>query len=101
MLAPFVPVYWADIGGFRGGAPTLGGCQPIIWQFFCQKLHENERNWTEKGRAYLAPTLDPPLARTKRLAYITPLHLQEVDFYFAVHCFDFRDCGGNVARHGR
>ena len=30
--------------------------------FFCQKLHENERNWTEKGmRASLAPLLDPPL----------------------------------------
>ena len=25
------------------------GRQPIIWQIFCQKLHENESNWTGGG----------------------------------------------------
>ena len=28
--------------------------QPIILQNVCQKIHENERNWTEKGRVLLA-----------------------------------------------
>ena len=37
------------------GFPEGGGYQPqslwqtpIIWQDYCQKLHENERNWTER-----------------------------------------------------
>ena len=44
----------------RGGA----GRQPLIWQISCQKLHEIERNWTERGRASLAPPLDPTMDRT-------------------------------------
>ena len=34
--------------------PELG-TKSITWQDLCRKLHENERNWTEKGRASLAP----------------------------------------------
>ena len=33
----------------RGHQPMSLGQKPIIWQDFCWKLHENERNWTEKG----------------------------------------------------
>ena len=40
------------------GAPTLKTA--IILQFFCQKLHENERIWTPGGRVPGAP-LDPPM----------------------------------------
>ena len=42
-----------------------GGCQPrnleqrpIIWQDFCQKMHENESNWMR------AP-LDPPMSQNE------------------------------------
>ena len=31
----------------KGGAPTPKST--IIFQFFCQKLHENERIWTPGG----------------------------------------------------
>ena len=33
----------------------------IILQFFCQKLHENERIWTLMGCTSLVPLLDPPM----------------------------------------
>ena len=50
--------------GFSRGAPTSPKnrlCQPIIWQYFCRKLHENERNWAARGRSSLTPPLDLPL----------------------------------------
>ena len=34
---------------WAGRQPLVWGQKPIIWQDFCQKLHENERNWIEKG----------------------------------------------------
>ena len=43
----------------EGAAPTPKNA--IIFQFFCRKLHENERIWTPGGRASLAPPLDPPM----------------------------------------
>ena len=48
----------ADPGFFRRGAPTPKSV--IIFQFFCRKLHEDERIWTPEG-ASLAPPLDPPM----------------------------------------
>ena len=33
----------------RGASTPEFGPKPIIWQDFCQNLHENERHWT-KGR---------------------------------------------------
>ena len=30
--------------------------EPVIWQEHCQKLHENERNWTERGRDLISST---------------------------------------------
>ena len=46
----------ADPGFSEGGvsSPEVGA-QPNIWQTLYQKLRENERNWTEIGRASLAP----------------------------------------------
>ena len=41
------------------GAPTPKTA--IILQFFCQKLHENERIWTPRGGVPGAPPLDPPM----------------------------------------
>ena len=39
---------------------TGGGEQkPIIWQGFCEKLHENVRNWAERGRD-ACPYRSPP-----------------------------------------
>ena len=44
-----------------GGAPTPnGGRQPFTWSTFFQKLHENERNWTEEGDVPRT-SLDPPM----------------------------------------
>ena len=48
--------------GGRGGlrqSPRLG-CQPIIWPNFSEKLHKNERNWTQRDVS-LAPPLDRPM----------------------------------------
>ena len=42
----------ADPGFSRGGAPTPKSA--FIFQYFCRKLHENERIWTPGG-ASLAP----------------------------------------------
>ena len=39
--------------------PARWGRQPIIFLFFCRKLHENERNLA--GGASPATPLDPPL----------------------------------------
>ena len=36
------------VGG-GGRQPPRWGRQPIIWQLFSRKLHENERNWTQRG----------------------------------------------------
>ena len=42
----------ADPGFPRwGGQPLSLDRKPIIWQNFCRKLHENERNWTESRGA--------------------------------------------------
>ena len=35
--------------------------QLVIWPNFCQRLHENEGNWTEGGYASLVPPVDPPM----------------------------------------
>ena len=37
----FLLVIVADPGFPRGA------CQPIIWQFFCRKLQENDKFWKE------------------------------------------------------
>ena len=39
----------------RGRQPLYLGQKPIIWQDFCRKLHENERNWTERSRNHESP----------------------------------------------
>ena len=50
----------ADPGFSPGGAPTPKSA--IIFQFFCRKLHENERIWTPRGGARpWRPPLDPPM----------------------------------------
>ena len=44
------------------GANPRGGHQSIIWQNNCQKLHENERNWTGGTSVNsISPPLDPPM----------------------------------------
>ena len=50
----------ADPGFSPGGAPTPKSA--IIFQFYPQKLHENERIWTPRGGARpWRPPLDPPM----------------------------------------
>ena len=39
----------------RGRQPPRWRRQPIIWSQFSPKLHENERIWTQRGGASLAP----------------------------------------------
>ena len=42
------------------GFPLSGGDNSqvdVILQILCRKLHENERIWTPRGRAFLAPPL--------------------------------------------
>ena len=42
-----------------GGRQRLNlGQKPIIWQDFCRKLHENERNWTERGGGMSLPPFE-------------------------------------------
>ena len=36
------------------------GPKPIIWQGFCEKLHENVRNWAERGMARVPSDPLPP-----------------------------------------
>ena len=45
----------ADPGFPREVHQPQMGYQPIIWQIFRQKLHENERTWTEVGGIPSAP----------------------------------------------
>ena len=46
----------ADPGFSRQGMPTLKAeASTYCWPIFSQKLHENERNWTEKGHGSLVP----------------------------------------------
>ena len=53
----------SDPGFFRGGrGGALAPKSAIIFNFFCRKLHENERIWTPGGgRVSLVPPLDPPM----------------------------------------
>ena len=39
----------------RGHQPLILEQKPIIWQSFCLKLQENERNWTESGVCLVPP----------------------------------------------
>ena len=43
-----------------GCQPLYFGQKPIIWQDFCRKLRENERNWSKRGRG----SLDRPMTNT-------------------------------------
>ena len=36
------------------------GSQPIIWPNVARKLHENERNWTQRGREHASLAPPPP-----------------------------------------
>ena len=40
--------------GFTNGERGVGR-QPLVWPFFCRKLHEIERNLTQIGRESLVP----------------------------------------------
>ena len=53
----------ADPGFPRGGANPRRRSQHITCHTFCLKLHENERNWTERGRRPPLPPLDPPMPK--------------------------------------
>ena len=48
-----------------GGAPTpeVVAKTYLIWQYFCRKLHEKERNWIEKRKGCVPPSapLHPPI----------------------------------------
>ena len=59
------------ISQWEQSAPEERGRQPIILQNVCRKLNEYERNWTKRGRASLAPPLDPPL---EQLENKRPVH---------------------------
>ena len=44
-----------------GGANSLSGCAYLLFcNFFCRKLHENERIWIQGGHIPGVP-LDPPM----------------------------------------
>ena len=71
-----VPGPWR-VSGPGGSGLVLGGDPPpngyswgsrcilleciLVWQHFYWKLHENERNWTERGRARPWCPLDPQM----------------------------------------
>ena len=58
MPTVFCHISVADPEFSPGGAPTPKIA--IIFQIFCQKLHENERIWTRGARPW-RPPLDPPM----------------------------------------
>ena len=41
--------------------PQRSGHQPIILPNSSQTLHENERNWTQRGASLVTPPLDRPM----------------------------------------
>ena len=46
-----------------GGAPIpRGGANLLFSQPFPKKLHENERNWTERGVTHPLPPPDRPMS---------------------------------------
>ena len=47
------------VGGGRG--PRTGGRGPLRWLRFENFACQNERIWTRRGGARLAPPLDPPM----------------------------------------
>ena len=51
------------IHNFPGGGTLASGFGPktIIWQDFCWKLHENERNWPRRGVRVSSATMDPKI----------------------------------------
>ena len=49
----------ADPGFSPGGCANSQNC--YYFSNFCRKLHENERIWTPRSGASLAPPLDPPM----------------------------------------
>ena len=52
------------------GFPRRVG-RPIILQIFCQKLLENERNWTLRGACVPgAPSMDSPMQSNSQIAFI-------------------------------
>ena len=48
---PMATLQWQiqDFPKGGGAIPLNLGRKPIIWPDFHHKLHENERNWTERG----------------------------------------------------
>ena len=57
-------ICWENSGGSRNSQTGRGKSQSLgqnlsIWQDFCRKLHENERNWTERGRCIFRAPLKP------------------------------------------
>ena len=57
-----------DFPDWGVGRQPLGlGWKPIIWQTFYQKLHKNERHWTERRRASLPSSNDYPPIRNQNL----------------------------------
>ena len=57
-----------------GRQPMILGQKLIVWQDFCQKLHENERNWTEgEMRIPTAPTADPASWEQSTLSTVAPV----------------------------
>ena len=44
----------------EGDNPDFG-VKTYYQAMFCRKLHENERNWTKRGRRVPNGSLDPPM----------------------------------------
>ena len=64
-----------DPGFPRRGRQLLNlGQKSIIWQDFCRKLHENERNWTKRGHTSLLPS--PWIRQCFNMKRITTCELQ-------------------------
>ena len=64
------PGFPRRFGGGGGGRQLLGGGENILFgNVFCRKLHESERNWTEKGALVRRTPRSPrPLDLSMRLA---------------------------------
>ena len=51
---PRFPRGWTVGGGGEGFQPMRRGRKHVMWQNFCLKLHENERNWLRWGASPLS-----------------------------------------------
>ena len=74
---PVADSWYPRRSGGGGANPWDWGENLIIWQEFCQKLHENVRNWTRKEVFIHSAPVDPPMCTVQTVPNAwTPIPIQ-------------------------